>query len=120
MPVHISSRIDLPPDASATWTVGQLVSVGIPIRPGVESLAIPRYALVLRQDGSFVFRINDENKAERVAVEIGDSSGDLIGVRGQLAAGERVAVRGAENLREGAEVKIMVSQTSAAIEPGEG
>jgi RND family efflux transporter MFP subunit len=108
------ARIDLPPEASASWTVGQLVSVSIPIRSGEQTLAIPRDALVLRRDGSYVFRINDENKAERIAVSIGDSSGDLIGVSGSLAQGDRVAVRGAENLREGAEVKIMVSQAAEA------
>ena len=106
------ARIDLPAEASGSWTVGQLVSVGIPIRSGEQTLAIPRDALVLRQDGSYVFRINEENKAERIAVEIGDSAGDLIGVSGLLAEGDRVAVRGAENLREGAEVKIMVSQAA--------
>ena len=103
------ARIDLPLDASAEWTVGQLVSVGIPIRTGKQTLAIPRDALILRQEGSYVFRINEENKAERVSVDIGDSSGDLIGVTGLLAEGDRVAVRGAENLSEGAEVKIIVS-----------
>ena len=105
------ARIDLPPEATGRWTVGQLVSVGIPIRSGTRSLAIPRDALILRQNGSYVFRINDENKAERVAVTIGDSAGDLISVAGSLQEGDRVAVRGAENLREGAVVKIMVSRT---------
>jgi len=105
------ARIDLPLDASAAWTVGQLVSVGIPIRTGKQTLAIPRDALVLRQEGSYVFRINDENKAERISVDIGASSGDLIGVTGLLTEGDRVAVRGAENLSEGAEVKIMMSQS---------
>lgn len=107
------ARIDLPVEASGTWTVGQLVSVGIPIRSGQQTLAIPRDALVLRQEGSYVFRINDENKAERIAVDIGESAGDLVGVTGALAQGDRVAVRGAENLREGAEVRIMVSQSGA-------
>ena len=114
------ARIDLPLDASAEWTVGQLVSVGIPIRTGKQTLAIPRDALILRQEGSYVFRISEENKAERIAVEIGASSGDLIGVTGLLTEGDRVAVRGAENLREGAEVKIMVSQTTASMTTDEG
>ena len=114
------ARIDLPREASGSWTVGQLVSVGIPIRSGEQSLAIPRDALILRQDGSYVFRITDENKAERIAVEIGDSAGDLIGVTGTLSAGDRVAVRGAENLREGAEVKIMVSQSDSVAATGGG
>lgn len=109
------ARIDLPVEASDAWTVGQLVSVGIPIRSGKQTLAIPRDALVLRQDGSYVFRINEENKAERVAVDIGAAAGDLIGVSGELARGDRVAVRGAENLREGVEVKIMMSSSGTAI-----
>ena len=106
------ARIDLPQEANGSWTVGQLVSVGIPIRSGEQSLAISRDALVLRQDGSYVFRIDDDNKAERIKVDIGDSSGDLIAVNGSLARGDRVAVRGAENLREGAEVRVMFSQSS--------
>lgn len=69
------ARIDLPADASSSWTVGQVVSVGIPICSGKRSLAIPRDALVLRQDGSYVFRINSENRAERIAIDIGDSAG---------------------------------------------
>jgi RND family efflux transporter MFP subunit len=111
------ARIDLPADANSSWTVGQLVSVGIPIRTGEQTLAIPRDAMVLRQDGSYVFRINAENQAERVAVDIGESAGDMIAVSGMLSAGDRVAVRGAENLREGAEVRIMVSQSGAAGAP---
>lgn len=108
------ARIDLPQLASDHWAVGQLVSVGVPIRNGGHSLAIPRDALVLRQNGSFVFRISDANKAERVEVEIGDSSGELIAVKGALSAGDRVAVRGAENLRDGSDVRIIVSQSETS------
>lgn len=114
------ARIDLPFEAGASWTVGQLVSVGIPIRSGEQTLAIPRDALVLRQDGTYVFRINGDNKAERIEVDIGDSSGDLIGVAGSLQEGDRVAVRGAENLREGAEVRIMMTRSEGAAVLTEG
>jgi len=112
------ARIDLPQDAVSSWTVGQLVSVAVPIRTREVALTVPRDALVLRSNGAFVFRINTENKAEQIEVEIGDSAGDLIAVSGPLAEGDRVAIRGAENLQEGTEVKIMVSQTVA--NSGEG
>lgn len=105
------ARIDLPPSAAAAWTVGQLVSVAVPIRARAVALAVPRDALVLRQNGSFVFRINAENKAEKIKVEIGDSAGELVAVDGPLTEGDRVAIRGAENLKEGADVKIMLSDT---------
>jgi hypothetical protein len=55
--------------------------------------------------------VNSENVAERIAIEIGDSSGDQIAVTGPLQEGDRVAIRGAENLREGSAVKIMISRS---------
>ena len=103
------ARIDLPADASASWTVGQLVSVGVPIRARASTLTVPRDALVLRHNGSFVFRINEDNNAEQVAVEVGDSAGDMVAVEGPLHQGDRVAIRGAENLRDGMATKILVS-----------
>lgn len=104
------ARIDLPADATGDWTVGQLVSVAIPIRARQLALAVPRDALVLRQNGSFVFRINEDNKAQQIKVEIGDSAGDLVAVSGALREGDRVAVRGAETLSDGAQVKALVSE----------
>ncbi len=114
------ARIDLPQNAKGSWTVGQLVSVAIPIRAKKLALTIPRDALVLRSNGSFVFRINDESKAEKIEVEIGDSAGDLVSISGPLNEGDRVAIRGAENLTEGADVKIMVSQSAVVARSNEG
>ena len=114
------ARIDLPPGAIGSWTVGQLVSVAIPIRAKALELTVPRDALVLRRNGSFVFRINEENKAEQIEVQIGDSSGTLIAVSGPLSEGERVAIRGAENLSEGADVKILISQSEPSAKTEEG
>ena len=103
------ARIDLPVDATGDWTVGQLVSVAVPIRTRATVLVVPRDALVLRHNGQFVFRINEDNNAEQIAVELGDSSGDMIAVAGALHEGDRVAVRGAENLRDGMPTKILVT-----------
>ena len=108
------ARIKLPQSASANWTVGQLVSVAVPIRARKISLVVPRDALVLRNNGAFVFRVNDDNIAERIEVELGDSSGETIAVTGPLHEGDRIAIRGAENLREGSPVKIMVAQQASA------
>ncbi|MDJ0710215.1 MAG: efflux RND transporter periplasmic adaptor subunit [Woeseiaceae bacterium] len=108
------ARIDLPVSSQANWTVGQLVSVAVPIRARESAITVPRDALVLRHNGSFVFRITQDNVAEQVAVELGDSAGELIAVRGSLQPGDRVAVRGAENLNEGATVKVMMSQSTGS------
>lgn len=99
-------RIDVPSESLTDVAVGQLVSVAIPIRARASSLAVPRDALVLRSDGSYVYRINADNTAERVSVELGDSSGDLIAVVGTLREGDNVAIRGGETLADGAAVRI--------------
>jgi RND family efflux transporter MFP subunit len=108
------ARIELPQSARDAWTVGQLVSVAIPMRSGAPSLSVPRDALILRQSGQYVYRINDENRAERIHVDIGDSQGELIAVVGALREGDRVAIRGAEGLSEGAEVEIVLPETASA------
>lgn len=107
------ARIDLSSAATGSWTVGQLVSVAIPIRAKELALTVPRDALVLRASGSYVFRISNDNKAEQISVELGDSSGSMIAVIGALKEGDRVAIRGAENLSDGADVKIMLSESSS-------
>ncbi|MEO0577892.1 MAG: efflux RND transporter periplasmic adaptor subunit, partial [Pseudomonadota bacterium] len=98
------ARIDIA--AEGALNVGELVSVAVPIRTAATSLAVPRDALVLRSDGNYVFRINAEDTAERVEVELGDSAGDLIAVTGPLREGDRVAIRGGETLSDGVAVRV--------------
>ena len=107
------ARIDLPDVARRIWAVGQLVSVSVPIKSGELALTVPRDALILRQNGQYVFRINDENRAERIYVDIGDSEGELIAVSGALQEGDAIAIRGAESLTEGAEVNVILSRSAS-------
>ncbi len=93
-------RLELPLDAPSVVAAGQLVSVILPLSANA-ALTVPRDSVVLREDGAFVMRINSEQKAERVAVEVTESHGDYLAVRGDLASGDRVAVRGAESLKDG-------------------
>ena len=93
-------RLDLPADAPRLVAAGQLVSVDLPLSANV-ALTVPRDSVVLREDGAFVMRINDDAKAERVAVQVDEASGDHIAVRGALRSGDRIAVIGAETLDDG-------------------
>ncbi len=93
-------RLELPDDAPRVVAAGQLVSVTWPLSVRA-ALTVPRDSVVLREDGAFVMRINSELIAERVSVEVTESSGDKVAVRGDLESGDRVAVRGAEFLEDG-------------------
>ena len=98
-------RLDLPEDARRVVAAGQLVSVTLPLSANA-ALTVPRDSVVLREDGAFVMRINSEQIAERVSVEITESNGDYLAVRGELESGDRIAVRGAESLEEGELVSV--------------
>jgi multidrug efflux pump subunit AcrA (membrane-fusion protein) len=58
----------------------------------------------LRRDGTTVFRIRDNNTAERIPVETGRAEGDFIEVVGDIRPGDAVVIRGGERLRAGQEV----------------
>ncbi len=103
-----SHRLDLRVTlAGDDWSVGQALRVAIPRAPAREVLAVPRDALLLRSRGAAVFRIDGENRAERVMVTPGVASGDLIAVDGELRPGDRVVVRGGERLHPGMTVQIL-------------
>ena len=93
-------RLDLPGDAPQVVAAGQLVSVSLPLS-ATAALTVPRDSVVLREDGAYVMRINDELKAEQVSVKVTDAHGDNLAVVGDLESGDQVAVIGAEALEHG-------------------
>jgi RND family efflux transporter MFP subunit len=93
--------------SSPPWRVGENVRLLVPTGAPTEVLAVPRDALVLRREGASVFRVSEDGLAERIDVVPGVGTGDLVAVSGQVAAGDRVVVRGAERLRPGQPVNIL-------------
>jgi len=93
--------------------VGSAIEVALPEREVAQTLAVPRDALVVRGDGSYVMRIKADSTAERVNVKAGASDGELTAVTGELVAGDTVVVRGAERLSAGQKVRI--AERGAAV-----
>ena len=93
------------PDGMAL--VGTPIEAALPETVGAESLTVPRDAIVMRQDRTYVVRVREDNTAERVEVTPGLAQDALVAVRGSLAAGDRVVVRGAERLEPGQVVKVI-------------
>ena len=91
----------------AAWPVGSAVEVAVPQSRAHEGLAVHRDALILRGDTTYVYRLDSEDKAQRVEVRAGAGIGDQIEVQGALQAGDRVVVRGGERLREGQSVTVL-------------
>ncbi|HEY2447041.1 MAG TPA: efflux RND transporter periplasmic adaptor subunit [Rhizomicrobium sp.] len=85
--------------------VGDAAKVMVPSAAPRDVLAVPRDALVLREDNTYVFKVDRKGVAQRVAVETGSEEGALVEVRGAVSPGERVIVRGAERLEAGQRVR---------------
>jgi RND family efflux transporter MFP subunit len=107
---------------------GMLARATLPTGPERETLLVPKDALVLGGATPVVYVVNAPGKGQsagaarkaesvpspkpsgkvrRVSVRLGVSHGLLIGVHGDIYAGDRVVVRGNERLRPGQDVIII-------------
>jgi RND family efflux transporter MFP subunit len=91
------------------WKPGKTLRVMVPTANEKEVIAVPRDALVLRRDGVYVFRIDEDMQAERITVQTGIAAGSLIEVVGDIKHGDKVVTRGGERLRPGQSVTILPS-----------
>jgi RND family efflux transporter MFP subunit len=98
----IEVRLIVPPGAGF---VGDAAKVYLPSAAPRTVLAVPRDALVLREDNTYLFKVDPKGTAQRIAVETGSEDGALVEVRGPISAGDRVIVRGAERLETGQKVR---------------
>ena len=99
-------RIELPNSAPSFVAAGQLVSIRVPLSSSI-ALTVPRDSIVLKEEGSFVIRIRNDDTAERISVVVAEADGDRVAIRGDLSVGDRVAVRGAEGLADGELVAVL-------------
>jgi RND family efflux transporter MFP subunit len=87
------------PPVDGLLAPGNTVEVELPLGEPQRRLAVHRDALIIRADGLYVYRISEQQRAEKVAVKAGVADGPWIAVDGQLEAGDQVIVRGGELLR---------------------
>jgi RND family efflux transporter MFP subunit len=108
----VEVRIPVPQNAGL---VGDAAKVFVPADEPHDVIAVPRDALVLREDSTYVFKVNGKSVADRVAVETGAEEGGLLEVKGAIAPGDRVIIRGAERLESGQKVRpVLVTQLEAS------
>lgn len=98
----IEVRVTLP---AGSGLVGDAAKVYLPSAAPHDVLAVPRDALILREESTYIFKVDRKNQAQRVAVVTGAEEGPLVEIKGLVSAGERVIVRGAERLETGQKVR---------------
>jgi RND family efflux transporter MFP subunit len=106
--------------ASREWLVGTPIEVSLPSTAMRTAVTVPRDALVIRQNHSYVLRLTRSDTVEELDVTPGPGIADVIEVHGPLAAGDRLVVRGGERLAAGQSVRVVDPTHRAAtqLHPG--
>lgn len=103
--------------ASPEWLVGTPVEVSLPSTAARTAVTVPRDALVIRQNHSYVLRVTRANTVEQLDVTPGVGMADAVEVSGPLAAGDRLVVRGGERLAAGQSVKVIPTESAPHSPP---
>ncbi|HEY5808843.1 MAG TPA: efflux RND transporter periplasmic adaptor subunit, partial [Povalibacter sp.] len=98
--------------ANGALSVGTPIEIGLPEREAGEALVVPRDAIAVRQDGKYLMRVRSDGTAERVLVASDTTDGDLSTVRGSIAAGDTVVIRGVERLQDGQRVTVVTREAA--------
>jgi len=95
------------------WLVGTSVEVSLPAATERTAITIPRDALVIRQNHSYVLRVSRANTVEELDVTPGIALADVVEVNGPVSPGDRLVTRGAERLSAGQAVKVIGHEAQA-------
>jgi len=91
------------------WPIGSAVRVELPSVTSASAVIVPRDAVIVRADGAHVFRVGQDDVAERVPVRLGNGDAARVEVLEGLSGGDRVVVRGGERLSAGQAVQVASS-----------
>ena len=102
---EVSRMVEMRLDAAETpWIVGTPVKVSLPSGPAVDTVAVPRDALIERGGSASIFKVAADGTAVQVPADIVTTVGLWVGLGSGVEAGEAVIVRGAERLSPGQSV----------------
>jgi membrane fusion protein, multidrug efflux system len=84
----------------------QFVNVRLKLDRIEEATLVPPAAIQRGREGTFVYALDDDNRVSIVRVKPGPSTPEQVAVEGDLKAGQRVVIDGADRLRPGMRVEI--------------
>ena len=105
--------------ADPHWLVGTPVEVSLPSSAARTAVTVPRDALVIRQNRSYVLRVTRADTVEQLDVTPGVGMEDAVEVSGPLSPGDRLVIRGGERLTAGQAVRVInPTQRAVQLHPG--
>ncbi|PKH88053.1 efflux RND transporter periplasmic adaptor subunit [Colwellia sp. Bg11-28] len=94
---------------------GTAVTVSLPKQAPREAILVPRDALMLRENETYVLTIDADQQAQKVAVLVGQGVKSWVSVTGALSVNDSVVVRGGERLQSGEKVRFIKDKNHEVI-----
>ena len=116
------------PNADHRLKPGMFANVDVVIAEREDALLVPESALIYDRNGTYLWRVDDEDHAEKIPIEIGLRQAGKVEILKGIAAGDRIVSAGTNKVRAGSEINAVAPQTavtsekasSEAREPREG
>lgn len=94
------------PNADHRLRPGMFATIDLEVANKEQALVIPESALAYDAVGPYVWRIDDENSAERVGIELGIRRDAQVEVLSGLAPGDRIVSAGVHKVAPGSRVQV--------------
>jgi membrane fusion protein (multidrug efflux system) len=92
-------------NAQARLRPGMFARIKVDLGERPDSILVPERAVAELQGKNFVWLVNEDNKASRRPVEVGDIVAGSVQIVSGLKAGDRIVVEGLQKVREGGAVQ---------------
>lgn len=99
-------------------TAGQFVRVSLVMREIVDAAVVPAQAVQNGQNGTFIYVVDEERRAQLRGVTVGPASGEIVVIEKGVKPGETVVSEGQLRLRPGARVTTGASGAVASGQKG--
>lgn len=87
----------------------QFVNIKLQVNTLVDAVAVPSTAVQRAPQGAFVYVVKPDSSVTIRGIRLGTTEGDWVSVQGDLSQGDKVVTDGADRLREGAKVEVIVT-----------
>ena len=87
----------------------QFVNIKLQVNTLVDAVAVPSTAVQRAPQGAFVYVVKSDSSVTIRGIRLGTTEGDWVSVQGDLSQGDKVVTDGADRLREGAKVEVIVT-----------
>ena len=94
---------------------GTAVTVSLPKQLPKDAILVPRDALMLRENETYVLTIDADQQAQKVAVLVGQGVKNWVSVTGALSVHDSVVVRGGERLQSGEKVRFIEDKRAGLV-----